>query len=93
MKSSPFQAPSILKSKKDETMENIMIFGIIAFFLMLCLFAFIPYLMGISEDIRYYKMEIKRSTNENQRKFWQTKLRRFILKQIPIVNLFIKGNK
>ena len=74
-------------------MEEIVLFGIIAFFLILCLLAFIPYIMGVSADIKYYKMEIKRSTSEKSRTYWKRKLRRFVLKQIPIVNLFIKGKK
>lgn len=74
-------------------METIILFGVGAFFLMLCLLAFIPYIMGVSADIKYYKMEIKRSTSEKTRNYWKRKLRRFILKQIPIVNLFIKGKR
>lgn len=70
--------------------EEIILYGLGAFFLIFFLFAFIPYMFEVSEGIRYYKMEIKRSLNEDVRNFWRKKLKKFILKQIPIVKWFVK---
>lgn len=71
-------------------METLMIMTIVVFFLMLLTLVAVPYFMGVAAEINYYKMEIRRSTNDKARNYWKRKLRRFILKQIPIVNLFIK---
>ncbi len=73
--------------------QMLILYGIGAFFLSLFLFALVPYIFEVSEGIRYYKMEIKRSSDEETRKFWKIKLKRFILKQIPVVNLFIKDKR
>ena len=70
--------------------EILIVCGIGAFFLILFLFSYIPYIINVSEEIRYYKMEMKRSSNESTRKFWKMKLRRLVLKQIPIFGLFVK---
>lgn len=55
--------------------------------------AFIFYIIKVVQKISYYHMEIDRSYSKREEKFWKRKLRRYYLKQIPIVNLFIKRKR
>lgn len=77
----------------NRSMEMILTTAFGIFALILILLVAIPYFMGVSADIKYYKMEIKRSTSEKSKKYWKRKLRRFILEQIPLANLFIRKRK
>ena len=55
--------------------------------------ALVYYIIDFIKKINYYHMEIDRSISKRERKFWKRKLRRYYLKQIPIVNLFVKRKR
>ena len=70
---------------------NALFFGILVGVLLLAFWYLLEVYLPYRDMASYVKMEIERSLDDCERRYWQKKLFRLRLKLIPIVRLFIRS--